>query len=142
MGSEWDKERKFEIEKVSPVYLITALCVVPFGVYFLLNFLSPLVHRITAMKVAAVCAYIGLNDPLLTHEDLRLPYQIITSSQSQRGSGHTIWLQARSYEIHLPILGEIISFQQEHSYLCESRQRALKPWPYPAIQKCRNSFRK
>jgi hypothetical protein len=55
MESEWDKERKFEIEKVSPVYLITALCVVPFGVYFLLNFLSPLVHRITAMKVSAVC---------------------------------------------------------------------------------------
>jgi hypothetical protein len=55
MGSEWDKERTFEIEKVSSVYLITALCVVPFGVYFLLNFLSPLVHRITAMKVSEVC---------------------------------------------------------------------------------------
>jgi hypothetical protein len=52
MASEWDKERKFEIEKVSPIYLITALCVVPFGVYFLLNFLSPLIHRITAMKIS------------------------------------------------------------------------------------------
>jgi hypothetical protein len=55
MASEWDKERKFEIEKVSPIYLITALCVVPFGVYFLLNFLSPLIHRITAMKISEVC---------------------------------------------------------------------------------------
>jgi hypothetical protein len=60
MESEWDKERKFEIENVSPVYLITALCVVPFGVYFLLNFLSPLVHRITAMKVSAVSANKGV----------------------------------------------------------------------------------
>jgi hypothetical protein len=55
MTSEWDKERKFEIEKVSPVYLLTALCVVPFGVYFLLNFLSPLIHRITSMKITEVC---------------------------------------------------------------------------------------
>jgi hypothetical protein len=54
MSSEWDKERKFEIEKVHPMYLITALCVVPFGVYFLLNFLSPLIHRITAMTISEV----------------------------------------------------------------------------------------
>ncbi|KAH7081596.1 MOSC domain-containing protein [Paraphoma chrysanthemicola] len=57
MSSAWDKERKFEIEKVSPVYLITALCVVPFGVYFLLNFLSPLIHRITAMKISEIYVY-------------------------------------------------------------------------------------
>jgi uncharacterized protein YcbX len=67
MESEWDKERKFEIENVSPVYLITALCVVPFGVYFLLNFLSPLVHRITAMKVSAVSANKGIRHHLLKH---------------------------------------------------------------------------
>lgn len=52
MSSAWEKERTFEIEKVSPVYLVTALCVVPFGIYFLLNFLSPLIHRITAMKIS------------------------------------------------------------------------------------------
>lgn len=54
METEWEKERTFEIEKVSPIYLVTALCVVPFGIYFLLNFLSPLIHRITAMKIAEV----------------------------------------------------------------------------------------
>jgi hypothetical protein len=54
---EWDKERRFEIEKVPPVYLITALCVVPFAVYFLLNFLSPLIHRITAMRISEVCLH-------------------------------------------------------------------------------------
>lgn len=54
MESAWEKERKFEIEKVSPIYLLTALCVVPFGVYFLLNFLSPLIHRITAMTISEV----------------------------------------------------------------------------------------
>jgi hypothetical protein len=55
MESEWEKERIFEIERVSPVYLVGALFVVPFGIYFLLNFLSPLVHRITAMKISEVC---------------------------------------------------------------------------------------
>ncbi|KAF1916141.1 hypothetical protein BDU57DRAFT_516058 [Ampelomyces quisqualis] len=57
MPSEWDKERKFEIEKVHPMYLITALCVVPFGVYFLLNFLSPLIHRLTAMTISEIYVY-------------------------------------------------------------------------------------
>lgn len=57
MESAWDKERKFEIEKVSPVYLLTALFVVPFGIYFLLNFLSPLIHRITAMTISEVCQH-------------------------------------------------------------------------------------
>jgi hypothetical protein len=57
MELEWDKERTFEIEKVSPVYLVTALFVVPFAVYYLLNFLSPLIHRITAMKISEVCIH-------------------------------------------------------------------------------------
>jgi hypothetical protein len=57
MESEWDKERTFEIERVSPVYLVTALFVVPFALYYLLNFLSPLIHRITAMKISEVCIY-------------------------------------------------------------------------------------
>lgn len=56
--SAWDKERKFEIEKVSPFYLLGALFVVPFGLYFLLNFLSPLIHRITAMKISEVCGHV------------------------------------------------------------------------------------
>ena len=55
MGSEWERERVFEIEKVSPIYLVTALCVVPFAIYYLLNFLSPLIHRITAMTISEVC---------------------------------------------------------------------------------------
>lgn len=55
MESAWEKERTFEIEKVSPVYLLGALLVVPFGIYFLLNFLSPLIHRITAMTISEVC---------------------------------------------------------------------------------------
>ena len=50
-----EEEYKFNIEKVSPIWLITALCVVPFGLYQLLNFLSPLIHRLTAMKISAVC---------------------------------------------------------------------------------------
>jgi hypothetical protein len=57
MESEWDKERTFEIERVSPVYLVTALFVVPFALYYLLNFLSPLIHRITAMKISDVCIH-------------------------------------------------------------------------------------
>jgi hypothetical protein len=55
MESEWEKERTFEIEKVSPVYLVGALFVVPFAIYYLLNFLSPLIHRITSMRVSEVC---------------------------------------------------------------------------------------
>lgn len=57
MESEWEKERTFEIDKVSPVYLLIALIVVPFGVYFLLSFLSPLVHRITAMRISEIYIY-------------------------------------------------------------------------------------
>jgi hypothetical protein len=54
MESEWERERTFEIEKVSPVYLVGALFVVPFAIYYLLNFLSPLVHRITSMRISEV----------------------------------------------------------------------------------------
>ncbi|OAL52075.1 hypothetical protein IQ07DRAFT_564781 [Pyrenochaeta sp. DS3sAY3a] len=57
MDFDFEKERKFEIEKVSPIWLLTALCVVPFSVYFLLNFLSPLIHRLTAMKVSEIYVY-------------------------------------------------------------------------------------
>jgi hypothetical protein len=70
MASEWDKERKFEIEKVSTVYLLTALCVVPFGVYFLLNFLSPLIHRITSMKISEACFALNKSYDLLTFEQI------------------------------------------------------------------------
>jgi hypothetical protein len=52
-----EEEHEFNIEKVSPIWLITALCVVPFGLYQLLNFLSPLIHRLTAMKISAVCLH-------------------------------------------------------------------------------------
>lgn len=45
----------FNMEKVSPIWIITALCVVPFGMYQLLNLLSPLMQRLTAMKISAVC---------------------------------------------------------------------------------------
>ena len=53
-SSEWNKERKFEIEKINPIWMITTLCVVPLGIYFLLSFLSPLIHRLTAMKISEV----------------------------------------------------------------------------------------
>jgi len=52
--SAFDDEHGFHIERVSPMWLVTALGVVPFGLYYLLNFLSPLVHRLTAMKISAV----------------------------------------------------------------------------------------
>jgi hypothetical protein len=54
MESAWEQERKFEIEKIDPKWLVTALVVVPFAIYYLLNFLSPLVHRITAMSISEV----------------------------------------------------------------------------------------
>lgn len=54
MESAWKQERNFEIEKIDPKWLITALVVVPFAIYYLLNFLSPLVHRITAMSISEV----------------------------------------------------------------------------------------
>lgn len=53
MGA-FEEEHTFHIEAVSPIWLVTALCVVPFGIYFLLNFLSPLIHRLTAMKISEV----------------------------------------------------------------------------------------
>jgi hypothetical protein len=49
-----EEEHKFNIEKVSPIWLVTALCVVPFVLYQLLNVLSPLINRLTAMKISAV----------------------------------------------------------------------------------------
>ncbi|KAH8727926.1 hypothetical protein GQ44DRAFT_769987 [Phaeosphaeriaceae sp. PMI808] len=57
MEAKWENERNFEIDKVPVLYLITALCVVPFGLYYLLNFLSPLIHRITAMKISEIYVY-------------------------------------------------------------------------------------
>jgi len=50
-----EEEYAFNMEKVSPIWIITALCVVPFGMYQLLNLLSPLMQRLTAMKISAVC---------------------------------------------------------------------------------------
>ena len=50
-----EEEHTFHIEQVSPIWLVTALCVVPFSIYYLLNFLSPIIHRLTAMKISAVC---------------------------------------------------------------------------------------
>jgi hypothetical protein len=51
-----EAEHQFHIEKVSPIWLVTALVAVPFGLYQLLDFLSPLIHRLTAMKISEVCA--------------------------------------------------------------------------------------
>lgn len=56
MGA-FEEEHTFHIEAVSPIWLVTALCVVPFGIYFLLNFLSPLIHRLTAMKISEIYIY-------------------------------------------------------------------------------------
>lgn len=53
-SSEWNKERKFEIEKINPIWMITTLCVAPLGIYFLLSFLSPLIHKLTAMRISEV----------------------------------------------------------------------------------------
>ncbi|KAL6710569.1 hypothetical protein ACN47E_008617 [Coniothyrium glycines] len=53
----FEEEHTFHIESVSPIYLVTALCVVPFGIYYLLNFLSPLIHRLTSMKISAIYIY-------------------------------------------------------------------------------------
>jgi hypothetical protein len=51
----WEKNRDFEMDKLGVIYLITALLGVPFALYFFLNFLSPLVYRITAMRISEVC---------------------------------------------------------------------------------------
>lgn len=59
MESAWEQERKFEIETVPVSYLITALCVVPFAIYYLLNFLSPLIHKLTAMRISEVRDSLG-----------------------------------------------------------------------------------
>ncbi|KAF1945765.1 hypothetical protein EJ02DRAFT_395488 [Clathrospora elynae] len=50
-------EHTFHIEKVSPIWLVTALCVVPFSLYYLLNFLSPLIHRLTALRISEIYVY-------------------------------------------------------------------------------------
>ncbi|KAF2853941.1 hypothetical protein T440DRAFT_487222 [Plenodomus tracheiphilus IPT5] len=55
--SALEEQHNFNIERVSPIWLVTALCVVPFGIYYLLNFLSPLIHRLTAMKISAIYIY-------------------------------------------------------------------------------------
>jgi len=52
--SALEEEHTFHIEKVSPLWLITALCVVPFGIYYLLNLLSPVMHRLTALRISEV----------------------------------------------------------------------------------------
>lgn len=57
MESAFEEEHTFQIENVSPIWLVTALCVVPFGLYYLLNFLSPLIHRLTAMKISEIYVY-------------------------------------------------------------------------------------
>jgi hypothetical protein len=54
MGSESHTGSSFEIDKVDSKWLITALLVVPFAIYFLLNILSPLLNRITAMSISEV----------------------------------------------------------------------------------------
>jgi hypothetical protein len=59
MESGREKEHTFEIEKVSPLYLVGALFVVPFAIYYLLNLLSPLIHRITSMRISEVCLEVG-----------------------------------------------------------------------------------
>lgn len=101
---EWDKERRFEIEKVPPVYLITALCVVPFAVYYLLNFLSPLIHRITAMRISEVSEVVGIDMDTDFGQDLCLPDQISPRRESARSVRHAPRLQTRPYFVTLQAL--------------------------------------
>lgn len=54
MGIDFEEEHTFNIKRVSTVWLLTALCVVPLAVYFLLSVLSPIIHRLTAMMISEV----------------------------------------------------------------------------------------
>jgi hypothetical protein len=45
---------RLPIEKVPLIWLVTAICVVPFAIYYLLSFLSPLIHRLTPMTISEV----------------------------------------------------------------------------------------
>ena len=96
-----EEEHQFHIEKVSPIWLVTALVVVPFGLYQLLNFLSPLIHRLTAMKISEVRSITRLSELLLRlNLDLCVPDQIAASGQGHTGRCYQPWLQARSYKSH------------------------------------------
>ena len=55
-----EDEHEFNIEKVSAIWIVTGLCIVPLGLYFMLNLLSPLMHRFTAMKISEVCPYTSI----------------------------------------------------------------------------------
>ncbi|RMZ73722.1 Molybdenum cofactor sulfurase C-terminal [Pyrenophora seminiperda CCB06] len=50
-------QHEFNMEKVSPIWIVTGLCIVPLGLYFMLNLLSPLMHRFTAMKISEIYVY-------------------------------------------------------------------------------------
>ncbi|EDU41513.1 MOSC domain containing protein [Pyrenophora tritici-repentis Pt-1C-BFP] len=52
-----EEESGFDIDKVSPIWIVTALCIVPLGLYYMLNLLSPLMHRFTDMKISEIYVY-------------------------------------------------------------------------------------
>ncbi|CAE6998105.1 hypothetical protein PTTW11_00654 [Pyrenophora teres f. teres] len=49
-----EDESGFDIDKVSPIWIVTALCIVPLGLYYMLNLLSPLMHLFTDMRISEV----------------------------------------------------------------------------------------
>ncbi|CAO2654208.1 Nn.00g109410.m01.CDS01 [Neocucurbitaria sp. VM-36] len=57
MGIDLEEEHTFNIEQVPTIWLLTALCVVPLAVYFLLSVLSPIIHRLTAMTISEIYVY-------------------------------------------------------------------------------------
>ena len=59
---DFEEEHTFHIENVSIVWLVGALVGVPFGLYYLLNFLSPIIHRLTAMRISAVSLDLNFNE--------------------------------------------------------------------------------
>ena len=47
-----------ELDHIPTVWLLTGLVVFPFLIYQLLGLLSPLIHNLTAMRIAEVCPLI------------------------------------------------------------------------------------
>ncbi|EFQ94288.1 hypothetical protein PTT_08077 [Pyrenophora teres f. teres 0-1] len=52
-----EDESGFDIDKVSPIWIVTALCIVPLGLYYMLNLLSPLMHLFTDMRISEIYVY-------------------------------------------------------------------------------------
>lgn len=59
-----EDDHEFNIEKVSAIWIVTGLCIVPLGLYFMLNLLSPLMHRFTAMKISEVFSHASIMNEL------------------------------------------------------------------------------